>query len=346
VPMPTEGAHLRVLLSLANTGPDSGSTDAAEFLQLWKEIQAFFASGHTAPFIGSRDPEEWYVISLDATDVIDALGTRVGVDNEAAIDERLHARLAAGRPPLGGDIEIAIHAMGGHTARHPPFKLLGRFLQQLFLSANIAVPGSCNLFSCRYPEFPDAQPGPPHHNANILEFAYNHAHEVGWPPIGPLGFGDVWHWLHDVMIYDLDIAEHPLEKALFTLLRVCTPDAVETHNILEIAQVLESLFAEGRDNIGTILRHRIEAVLGIPRDNKKWFSRLYELRSRIAHGGVPLLRPGEYYEMGDNAIVEKHIAEYFAPADQATAVMLALLQDMAKARCRAYSFTQSVVRVT
>ena len=64
-------------------------------------------------------------------------------------------------------------------------------------------------------------------------------------------------------------------------------------------------------------------MLGTPTSHKRWFSKFYDLRSRVAHGDVPLLRPGKYYDIGESAQIEQYIAEFWEPMDQAVAALLA-----------------------
>lgn len=303
-----------------------------------------FAVGSASPFFVSRAPHELYEVTVDATDTISMLDA-VAAAEDTELDERLDAQAAAGLHPMGSFIEIELRAVGGHQPVQPPFQLLGRFLQQLFLGLNLAVPGSCNLFLCRYENFPTADPGPPNLTSDILETAYSCARETGWPPLQPLTFRETWSWLHAAMLYDVDIARGAADKALFTLLRICAANTVDTDNILLIAQAFESFFTEGRDNIGSILRKRLAAVLGEPASHKKWFSQFYELRSRIAHGDVPLLRPGGFYDVGQNQEVEKYIAEFFKPVDEAVGVLLSVMQDLILSGSRGYRFEQHVVRV-
>ena len=71
----------------------------------------------------------------------------------------------------------------------------GKFLHQLFLGMNIALPGSFNLYESAYAERPEGVYGPPNLSSDVLEFAFVHAKDREWPPIVQLDFASVWKWI-------------------------------------------------------------------------------------------------------------------------------------------------------
>lgn len=283
-----------------------------------------------------------YQVAIEASDTIDLLEC-VASSNDTPLRYRWDKRAALGLHQFGSSIDIELREVAGQKPASPPFQLLGRLLQQVFLGMNLALPGSSS-FVLTKDEFPTEEHAPPNLSSNVLEFAYSKARERGWPPLRRLELSRVWDWLHGAMLYELDIAAEPVDKALFALLRVCVPQTVYTDNILHIAQAYEGLFAEGRDNIGSILRQRIETVLGQSQTHKRWFSKFYELRSRIAHGSIPVLRPA-YCNIDHSQAVEDYIAQFWEPIDQAIAVLLAILQDLIINESRGYHFGQQVTRV-
>ena len=88
----------------------------------------------------------------------------------------------------------------------------------------------------------------------------------------------------------------------------------------------------------------LEAILGEPPNDRRWFSRLYELRCRIAHGGITVARPGIVFDIGENEAVEAHLTEFFRPTDEAIAVLIAVMQDLVRSFAAGYEFAQAVAR--
>ena len=186
--------------------------------------------------------------------------------------------------PSSSRLTLHLRKMSGETAHELHFKAVGKFLQHLFLGMNLAQPGSLDLFSCRYPEHPNAFPPPPNLRGNVLEFARQHALERGWPPLKSLPFKQVWNWLTGELPYSLDLADKAHHKALFTILRICSTQTNESDTILLIAQALEAFFSGGKEVIGSTVKQRLELVLGEPKTHKNWFNKFYDRRSHIAHG--------------------------------------------------------------
>jgi hypothetical protein len=156
---------------------------------------------------------------------------------------------------------------------------------------NLAQPGSLSLLYGKYPEHPNARPGPPNLQGDVLNFALNCALKRGWPSLKSLPFKQVWNWLTRELPYTLDLANMAHHKALFTILRICSEQTSESDTILLIAQVLEAFFSGGKAGIGSTVKQRLELVLGEPKTHKSWFNKFYDLRHRIAHGSMALLRP-------------------------------------------------------
>lgn len=295
------------------------------------------------PLVVSRGADTAWEITLNVSDTVDMLD-RISSDDASRIENRWHEREDLGLHPLGSWMQIDLQEVSGQSAASPPMQLVGRFLQQLFLAMNVAAPGSFNLFASRYSNAADTEYPPPNLSSDILEGAVAKAHERGWPALRRLPVADVWSWLQHGMSYDVDIATDDVDKVLFTVLRVCEPQEVDVDNVLHVAQALEALFASGRESIGSVVQQRLEAVLGEPTSHKRWFTRFYDVRSRIAHGSMPVLRPGRYYDIGESSAVEAFIAEFWQPIDQALAALLAVVQDMVAHRSRGYRFEQQAFR--
>ncbi|MFN8497967.1 MAG: hypothetical protein U0641_08930 [Anaerolineae bacterium] len=131
-------------------------------------------------------------------------------------------------------------------------------------------------------------------------------------------------------------------KSLFTVLRISEVDVTETEIILYIAQVLEAFFSEGKEGIAWVLKNRIHRVLGLPDTHKKWFNKFYDIRSRVAHGNLPMLRPGDFN--WDTPDVLNYREAYLDPMDRAIGVLIAIIQDLVVSDARTYRFSEQFAR--
>ena len=114
--------------------------------------------------------------------------------------------------------------------------------------------------------------------------------------------------------------------------------------ILVVMQALESLLVVGHDGVRSLARNRLEAILGQPSNDRRWFARLYERRCRIAHGGITVARPGIIFDIGESEALEAHHADFFRATDESIAVLIAVVQDLVCSFAAGYEFTETVAR--
>jgi hypothetical protein len=320
--------------------PISGiEVDIERVTELWEIVQGYFHDFSLAGSPLSTDgAERVHRISLDATDTIEFLRLSSPKDeNWEPFKDRITSSWKRGYMSY---IDFAVPSVSSED--RPPLLLISRFLQHVFLAMNLAIPGSCNFFRPIYVNFPDDSVKPPHLSADEIASAAIEAASWGWPKIGHMSFDQTWRWV-TAEIGEIDLATTPSEKAAFTLLEFAGMDtAIDPGSILMLAQVIESLFVVETEGVVRLLRERIDALLGSPQSHKRWISSFYQLRSRIAHGSAPLLRPGRY------SFGEEHHNKFYAErsklVDQALAVLLAVMQDMILTETRQYRFAQQVIR--
>ena len=338
-------SSLRQVRLTMTTGPAYGSTDARSVLDLWRDVQRVLGP-QSVPWSTRGRKQAAYTVQIDAADTIEYLEGVAQFEDTIARGEKdetwVDRQLAAGRHPMRSD--ITLHVGSAAASGNAPPQVVGGFLQQLFLAMNLACPGACNLALSHLDGADDSDFLELDYSGEVFESAFLDARDAKWPLLARLPFETAWEWLSDVGMAGVAVAKVPLHKALFTLLRITEPREDASTTMLLVAQALEALLVDGRDNVGSILRQRIELVVGTPPNGRRWFSRFYDLRSHVAHGSVPLLRPGRLYDIGEDQEVESHIDEFVKPAHEAVAVLLAILQDLARARARRYQFTQTVIR--
>lgn len=319
--------------------PDFAGADLEATISTWQQAQERLGpTGRPIALTTSRGKR--YAVSIDAREVIDYLA-RVA-EHERLTDEDaflvFERRFRGGEHPFRAQLELIDHT------GNAPLRIVSRAMQHLFLGMNLAHPGSCNLLFSHYVGIDDDVWPAPCLSGGPLETALLHAKEIGWPGLGPIAFADVWDWLERTRVVDAAVAIDPVHKALFALLSVCDEATGEPETLLIVMQALEALLVVGHQGVRSLVRSRLEAILGAPTDDAHWFARLYELRCRIAHGGMTVARPGVVLDIGEDEALEGHHAKLWRPVDESIALLIALLQDLVKSSAAGYEFGQAVAR--
>lgn len=311
----------KVQVNLANTAPVDGRTDVQAFISAWKAAQGLFKNREHL----------CHGVTVDATDTLqwlDCIATLEG-GVEKPFEARLKSRISGKLTPSGSQIVLTFHCTDPAELDNT---VIERFLQSLYLAMNLSVPGSCNLHRASFlaRRSPEKRIGLRTQrevwidlSAEQLEFAYQSALKRGWPPFQRVELAGAWEWLERNGTLGLDVAREPWHRALFTILRVGSQQSHGSDVILLCVQAIEALLGQGAP--ASVVKRRVESVLGIPRTHKNWYRVLHDTRSRIVHGAAPIVRPGEWLNE-DEASGE--IAKYFEQSDLAYAVLLGLIQKL------------------
>jgi hypothetical protein len=224
--------------------------------------------------------------------------------------------------PFGSELTI--------TVRSPESLLhfdqfIPRFLENLYVAMNLAVPGSCNLYRTSFKSTRDLKGGSWRRRretvrvdlaAQPFETAAQFALERGWPTHQEIDLRHAWGWLNQTGLLDLDVAENPWQRAVFTLLHIGNLESQYPDVIFYCVQAIEALVSQGAP--ASVTKRRVESVLGAPRTHKNWFSDLQRIRSQVAHGTAPLVRPSGF--------LNNEPGKAFENIELSVAVLLALLQ--------------------
>lgn len=230
------------------------------------------------------------------------------------------------------------------TSPRPDFGI-GLLLQDMFLCMNIAHPGSCCLFGAFAKgddyefELIPTPDGERFYAAQLLcdKWQWPNLEAVSPSPI------QVWEWLGLIDFRANYFAESSAQRALMALLEASSKrDGAKASTVVELVQALENLYISERTGLVALFRDRIQSVLGAPRTHTKWATRLYEMRSRIAHGSFPSIRPVFYDDF-----CEKYggiIGDLLDAEDRAFLTLLATIRDLVLTGSDSYAFTTSFVR--
>jgi hypothetical protein len=314
------------------------SSAVGQPIDAWSEVASFFRNPQPmiVPVEGGACT---FAVSADPSDVLEWLTLNTQLESgdssaETRIAQRFEQRRSAGQHSTANDliITVALPEPSGPLLSHA----LSAFLQKLFLTMNLVSPGSCSIGA---PSFAGSDTS--RYNGlyvDLIAAAAEHAAERSWPYLRRIPLDTVWEWLNLNSFDKVVLARTPLEKALLTTLRIAGGHSDPAYVILQIAQVFESMFAEGSQSISGLVRKRIEAILGVPTTHQNWFSKLYATRSRIVHGSEAIARPGSWFF--DLPPIQDHIADAWPSLDQVVAVHLALLQDLVWHGASAFRFAE------
>ena len=335
----------KIRIGFRNITPCWDQTSFIPIIKLWQEIQQYFTNYPLSLHSWDDKPNtEQYEISLDTSNVVRFL--EVGEHCETNSEE-FHSMIEEGRKRgflYYLDITMR-YSKDYNVQKLSTYRMLGIFFQQLYLAMNLCVQGAGNFFNACYPNNPKPHFPPPELSNHHLENAWIEAHKWGWPKLVELSLPQTWDWLNKHVTYNLNIAKIAPQKAAFVLLEIAKSDIpfFGANEILLLSQVIEGFLVKETDNIGRLLKNRIELILGTPSSDKNWLSKFYNLRSRIIHGDYPIIRPSYYHEKDED--VNNYISEYFVPIIRSIAVVLSLMQDLIKHSSTEYEFKETIHRI-
>jgi hypothetical protein len=312
------------IVRLPIDAPNSaGLADDAAVLQLWEEVHALLST-RDMTFIVGREETSWFGVSVDARKVIQLLRTELERQQHPALYEQLPVQ----HDPLLLELRITPSGASTESTEFP----LDRFVEQLFLACNLALPGSCGFTGAGTVVRLDSE---------LLAGAFHLGRIPGdeslignfWPPLEPVSFQEAWDWLHEDLSYDVQLAGTQAQKAVFTLLQLATRYPEDLDNILAVARVVEAIFGRGvRKEISRTVREGIEATFGRPREFPRWFNEFYDLRSRLIHGDTNLLRPGLRIPGTPEAF--RVLEEHAGALEHGVRLLLAVVYRMIRLDCR------------
>lgn len=322
------------------------SSPIGSSLRVWRQAQKFFDESA----VKIVDEDKTFSITMNAADNIEYIRKwsefgsvrSYSPENWQQMEAWSQLREEHGKAPHSGEVFFTITGTieKGRFGWEHAFYV---FMQQFYAAMTIACPGSCSFIMSKI-DVGKSTFEPPILFGDIFESSRNEAHKNKWPVVEVLPFRKSWNWLHEEHFYSVDLGETAWHKTVFALLRAGENGALNSEiTVLSIAQALEALFVDGKENVTSLLRDRLSLVLGESKQHKNWITKFYSLRSAIAHGRAAIVRPGSNFYKDSSAIQSKWEEERQI-VSLAQAVLLSLLQDLVRNNSREYNFVQKVVR--
>ena len=159
---------------------------------------------------------------------------------------------------------------------------------------NLASPGSCGFHG-------DLQLSGGDWRARIG--LNGHGFEEGWayalvnktPTLDRVPLKKIDSWLRRLRLHEIRRARQPLERALFSLIKLGSIGLLEPESYSWIAQILEALYDPTHGATVPTLARRADQLLKIAPSKSKGFKRqlrtFYDERNAFAHGQLPIQNP-------------------------------------------------------
>jgi hypothetical protein len=167
--------------------------------------------------------------------------------------------------------------------------------------------------------------------------------KMKWPPIRFMSIQVVWQWMQKIPAFNNDFGVSKAGRALaaFThLLRRRDPTAVG-ENLLWALLGLEALYTKGTSELGSQLAAKSQLLLGEQHDFKKAITRMYDYRSRLTHGDLPV--PMHYCEYEGLAEYESFLTEVEQQNYVAASVLASSLQALVERDATELNFEWNIV---
>lgn len=311
---------------------------AKKVAKLWREVSNMFNNYHLETYALSRRESIGYKISVDTSDAVTFFNKRIhNVDNEDYYSEPdFYLKISLLTIDDGEMISI-----GGAQS----LNIISRFLQDLFISMNIAFPSSLNLWYAEFYEDRDSYDVvayAPFYSAIALSRALELNINWQYAAIKKIPFEKIWTWINSVGIPGVGVANNPAQKACFILLNLSKTPEFNIENSIALSRVFEIILTDSNQGVNKIVKERLELLFGEPKENKKWFSQFYQLRSRVVHGDLPVTRNSNEFRFQN----EEFLTEFEKIYYQAFIMFISLLQKMVLNNCSGFLFSQEIKPLT
>lgn len=312
-------------------------------LEVWREIAAAYS--HV-----ERTDRDWgpYTIDIDWSTRVDYERRYCAIFQQSG-DEPIALR--------GFEFEYAhtcpanICYINPSTAPSSPgWTELQTLLIDLFLVANLASPGSFNLYrsyirdTTKNPAKDPLAQTDLDLSEHVFETAWHEARTFEWLKVGFIPFGTVAAWCKRLELNGKSAATTDVERALFSLLHLGRASFIDPSAVLWLASALESLFDTPSGSSFSVLCHRVGLLLDLSKDElaelRRRMRRFYDIRNAFVHGGARILHP-----LSDDrdAAVQEETSGLLATTNFAAGVLIGSVQEMIRRNWRGLVFREQVM---
>ncbi|MEM5432518.1 hypothetical protein [Cupriavidus oxalaticus] len=221
------------------------------------------------------------------------------------------------------------------------------FVHEVFLIANLAVPGSANFYTLSIAGAEERHPTEMGLSAFVFENGWVDSLNGEWPRFQTIPREEVCEWFRALEIGYKQRADTGIEKALYVLLHIAK-DNTRIDSITWIFHGLEALVSTrvGESVSGLVRRlgEILEMDATMQKNLNKRLRQLYDLRSSFVHGGYAVPHPIAS-EVIDRSL-DGHMRNLYELNQFGAALLIATLQALIKKRIVKLEFHEQIMATT
>lgn len=221
------------------------------------------------------------------------------------------------------------------------------FVHEVFLLANLAVPGSANFYSLSISRHEDRSPSEVRLSQYAFECAWVDSLDGKWPNVQALPREDVCEWFKGLDIGYKQRAGTGIEKALYVLLHMANGET-RIDSVAWIFHGLEALVSTRVGESVSGMVRRLGVVLDLDTRTQKILNqrlrKLYDLRSSFVHGGYAVPHPINS-EVIDRSL-DDHMRDFYDLIQFGAALLITTIQALIKKRIIKLGFDEFIVTTT
>lgn len=325
-----------ILINCDNITPSAAEVDHDSVISLWLEVEEYFRSNDVQ--FNKQESVSLQIDSMQIRERLECLKPEnFSVFFERYIPDKGDLDLEKDHP-LSAVLEVKIRKEPTDDSWNRS-AFLRCFIEQLFLVMNICSRGGCNYG--RFSINNDNKEYSLH--CDIIESGWHRACIDSWPNLLNIPFANAWPWMERNGGLSYLLAETPINKAFAVLLHLSYKPGIEATDVVQLSQVLESLYLSKGEPKTRGLSRKIPAALGsFPENGRRWLKDFYKLRSDIAHGDFPIFRPRYDEEDSGFKVVEDRYWEVSSEIDRGVSIVIATLQDLINKKSDYYIFKEEI----
>jgi hypothetical protein len=205
-------------------------------------------------------------------------------------------------------------AMYPHLAHY----MLEQFVDTLVFAAHLALPGVLRLGTIAWFR-DDVSIGAQEPLTGDTDRVREYSGRTGWPQVRRLSFATVLGWILK-NAFERRAGDTPVSRAYNAYTHLFTKAGERNSFEMVIALIgIEALYNSSHGDVADQVRRRAQLLLGTRDSFKGDLSRMYQIRSQMVHGALPLLPKRARWQVPDA------VAPKFADADEYVSVAYAVL---------------------
>ena len=333
-------SELSFHIHVDNIIPHADKNASQEILSIWKAAHQFFSETDYQCISADGNTILDLQVKLDLSGAIEIIESAIQRTESLDAYRQLHAENSD--TEIGAVFAISLNPAAAQNAisTEDAYYVASTFQQQLFLTLNLAFPGSCKLIGTRFVG----------HNAHLYEAqsfdsklfydARMASRQEGWPTAQTLDLPTIWNWLNTQGFSRSDTAISSINKVLVNLLKLGQQrHRFGSRSALLASQQLELLLNTHDE---ARLRNRTKLILGDIPESADCFVALLQLRDELVTGNHPVRRPALICHSATEESREQ-ISRHNTTIELAANIIVNLVQRLIKTGKNKYQFKESLV---